>query len=165
MGSLVTTSSMASYFPYLYRGIVKDNVDPENLGRCKIHIPGIYGIYDYNPSLLPYARPLTTGKIQIPEIDEVVWVIFEGGRKESPVYMIGTISTNNPVVNSDSDIIYQKDLCKIYYDKSKQALHLTVDKNEIKITPDMIEITGYAGGGEGGVGALYFDVVGVIDDD
>ena len=161
--SIVTTSSMASYFPYLYRGIVKDNKDPENLGRCKIHIPGVHGTYDYSPSLLPYARPMTTGKVQIPELEEVVWVMFEGGRKESPVYLIGTISTKNPLPSNNIDIIYQKDPCKIYYDKSDKTLYLVVDKSEIKMTPDTIEITGYSGGG--GIGALYFDVVGVIEDD
>lgn len=133
-------ASNSSKFPYLYRGIVKDNEDPLNIGRCRIHIPDIYGTFDYDKSLLPWARPITGASVKIPDIEEIVWVMFEDGNKQSPVYIVGVLTTQNPLESSDIDFIYQYGDCKIYYDKKKKELYITVGDSTIYIKTDQIDL-------------------------
>ena len=93
-------------FPGCYRGIVRvnnDSLDSENnhryLGRLRVSVPQVYGdkIDDKD---LPYAspcQPFTTGKdgdaefgfIAIPPIGSSVWVMFEAGDPQKPVWMGG----------------------------------------------------------------------------
>lgn len=83
----------------LYRGIVIDNKDPEKRGRVRIQTPAIGQI---EASMVPdnlwasYCGPGTSvgshgahGLFCPPEIDDQVFVMFEGGRPEKPVYMGG----------------------------------------------------------------------------
>lgn len=158
-------SSKMDYFPYLYRGIVKINEDPKNLGRCKIHVPSIYGSYDYDASTLPWARPIAPGGVRVPNIGDIVWILFEGGRREAPAYLVGNVSEINPIESSTKDLIYKSGACEVSYDKENQSLLLRVDNNLIAMTPNEVEITGYdpdTGSGLGG--NIYFDVVEVIEE-
>lgn len=155
-------ATRAEYFPYVYRGIIKINEDPENLGRCKIHIPGIYGKYDYDPDLLPWARPITMGRVQIPQKDTIAYVVFEGGQKQSPLYMVGNISTKNPILDPNRITLFESENCSIYYDKEEQQLTLCVGDNAILIGEDGVDISSFSGEVSGG-GNIYFDVIEVID--
>lgn len=88
-----------------FRGIVLDNEDPQVKGRCKIFVPGVYpDIYSSEASSLPFAEPAMplfggsftrqqedgqedeTGVTSPPHIGANLWVFFEAGDHNNPVY-------------------------------------------------------------------------------
>lgn len=75
-----------------YRGLVVDNADPENLGRLKIKVPSVLGnevVTGWATPCLPYGGAENQGFLFIPEIDAGVWVEFEEGDLEFPIW-VGT---------------------------------------------------------------------------
>ena len=81
------------------------NVDEENMGRCKIHIPGVYdGELVVSPDRLPWAEPVmpifggsglsknsgvkfsSTGWTSVPGNGTFVWIFFEGNDQNYPKY-------------------------------------------------------------------------------
>ena len=166
-------STQSSKFPYLYRGIVKSTEDPLNLGRCRIHVPDIYGVFDYDPTLLPWSRPISGQGIKIPSLEEIVWVLFEDGNKQSPVYMTGVVTTKNPIESVDIDIIYKYGDCTISYNKKTSELYITNKDSTVYSSKDTIdlrspnvlvngEVIG-SGGGGGTSGIWTYKVVKVIE--
>ena len=83
-----------------WRGIVVDNNDPDKLGRVKVRIPQIYGIdiddasYVSNPSI-PWATCAISqasndsGTFLPPNIGDTVFVTFENGQPDCPLYFGG----------------------------------------------------------------------------
>jgi Type VI secretion system/phage-baseplate injector OB domain len=77
-----------------YRGIVEYNKDPLRIGRCKVRIPTLHGTM--KPELLdilPWSRPKfptpsgeDSGTFIVPEVGMTVWVQFEGGDRQYPIY-------------------------------------------------------------------------------
>ncbi len=75
-----------------YRGIVIDNEDPEKLGRLKVKIPSLLGndvVTGWAMPCLPYGGIADQGFLAIPEVDAGVWVEFEAGDLEYPIW-VGT---------------------------------------------------------------------------
>lgn len=74
-----------------YRGIVFDNGDPYSLQRLKLIIPQIGGSQAYNYWAFPkgvfYGNGY--GSQVIPQKGDVVWVEFEGGHPERPIWVHG----------------------------------------------------------------------------
>lgn len=94
-----------------YAGKVVDNKDPENLGRCKIRV---YGVFDnaIPDDDLPWAMPnfnfvgSTVGSYIVPPIDSIVKVEFDQGDIYLPQYSTKVVDRNNPlgkVKNLDFD--------------------------------------------------------------
>lgn len=97
-----------TYYHGVYRGIVMANDDSdENLlaysGRCRVHVPEVYGPY-ISPEHLPWAymscpsyggmtgtgsegSDMPQGTVSIPTVGSTVWVMFEQGNPERPVYL------------------------------------------------------------------------------
>jgi uncharacterized protein involved in type VI secretion and phage assembly len=76
----------------LYRGLVVDNADPERLGRLKLRIPSLLGtqvVSGWAMPCSPYGGDANPGLLTIPEAGAGVWVEFEEGDLESPVW-VGT---------------------------------------------------------------------------
>lgn len=72
-----------------HRGFVVDNEDPEHLGRLKLKVPAVLGdevVTGWAYPCMPYAGYGNQGMLFIPEIDAGVWVEFEGGDIEFPVW-------------------------------------------------------------------------------
>lgn len=65
-----------------YRGIVKDTQDPEKRGRIKVSCPEVLGSQT-SKWALPCLPPNT---FAVPPVGQWVWLEFEGGRKDSPVW-------------------------------------------------------------------------------
>lgn len=65
----------------LYRGIVKDNKDPENLRRIKVLVPQITGDFVSN-----WVWPILSTK-RPPAINQGVWVSYIGGDLEYPIWI------------------------------------------------------------------------------
>lgn len=71
-----------------YRGFVADNADPEKRGRLKVQVPSVLGESETDWALpcLPYGGLSDQGVLWVPEIDAQVWVEFEGGNLNDPIW-------------------------------------------------------------------------------
>ncbi len=71
-------------YPGLYRGNVVSNVDPLGLGRLRISVPSILG-----DTTMSWARPCVPfpGWFMLPPVGTLLWVMFEGGDADDPVWM------------------------------------------------------------------------------
>lgn len=75
-----------------YRGFVVDNADPEKLGRLKLTVPSVLGkdvVTGWALPCLPYGGDVNQGFLFIPEVGAGVWVEFEEGDLEFPIW-VGT---------------------------------------------------------------------------
>jgi uncharacterized protein involved in type VI secretion and phage assembly len=70
-----------------YRGTVANNVDPYRRGRIQVKVPAVYGT-----GRLSWALPCTpyagngAGWFAIPPRDASIWVEFEGGDPDRPIW-------------------------------------------------------------------------------
>lgn len=75
-----------------YRGFVVDNADPEQLGRLKLRVPSILGndvVTGWATPCVPSGGSGNQGFLAIPAIGAGVWVEFEEGDLEFPIW-VGT---------------------------------------------------------------------------
>ncbi len=70
-----------------YRGIVTDNDDPNGLGRVRVKAQDVLGDQESGWALpaLPYAGD-NVGLYLIPPVDAFVWVEFEHGDPDYPIW-------------------------------------------------------------------------------
>jgi uncharacterized protein involved in type VI secretion and phage assembly len=75
-----------------HRGFVVDNADPEQLGRLKVKVPSVLGsdiVTGWALPCTPYGGDVDQGFLFIPEAGAGVWVEFEEGDLEFPIW-VGT---------------------------------------------------------------------------
>lgn len=74
-----------------YRGTVVDNQDPEQRARLKVQIPSVLGeqTSDWALPCTPYGGSQTLGFFMVPDVDAQVWVEFEEGDINRPIW-VGT---------------------------------------------------------------------------
>lgn len=75
-----------------YRGFVVDNDDPEQLGRLKLTVPSVLGdevVTGWAMPCVPYGGNEGEGFLMVPGVDAGVWVEFEEGDLEFPIW-VGT---------------------------------------------------------------------------
>ena len=77
---------MSEYFGK-YRGKVVNNVDPEQRGRIQVMVPSVFGDVTLNWAMpsVPYAG-MQAGLFAIPPPQANVWIEFEGGNPEFPIW-------------------------------------------------------------------------------
>lgn len=127
-----------------HRAFVADNNDPENLNRLKLIIPEVMGEEVYNywaPAKNQYSGK-GHGCQVLPEKGEVVWVEFEGGIPERPIWLHGHFGVGDKPKNKQG-----KDFndVKSYYFHTPQGniIYINDTKKVISITSqegDRIEI-------------------------
>lgn len=171
---MINFTSGVQSFPHLYRGIVKINQDPQSLGRCKIHIPDIYGIDDYNMNLLPWARPITLspytgskGSFNLPDIGDIVWVFLEGGNKSAPVYLGGTVGTSDTPIDPNTVVVYREEESTLLYDRQSKKFTIRVKDSSLEVSEEGVSISGSpigSGGSSTGVPGIQYEILEVIDD-
>ena len=75
-----------------YRGFVVDNADPEQVGRLKLRVPSVLGneiVTGWAMPCVPYGGDANQGFLFVPEVGAGVWVEFEAGDLEFPIW-VGT---------------------------------------------------------------------------
>jgi uncharacterized protein involved in type VI secretion and phage assembly len=75
-----------------YRGLVVDDADPERLGRLKLIVPSVLGdrvVTGWAMPCVPYGGEAEQGMLFVPEVGAGVWVEFEEGDLEFPIW-VGT---------------------------------------------------------------------------
>ncbi len=72
-----------------YRGFVVDNEDPDQRGRLKVSVPSVFGQQETYWALpcSPFGGLAEQGLFMIPEVDAQVWVEFEEGNQDSPIWV------------------------------------------------------------------------------
>jgi hypothetical protein len=78
-----------------YRGRVVDNEDPAGLGRLKVTVPSVFGpdlVTGWATPCAPYGGAAGQGLFLIPEREAGVWIEFEEGDLEFPIW-VGTYWT------------------------------------------------------------------------
>jgi uncharacterized protein involved in type VI secretion and phage assembly len=72
-----------------YRGIVVENADPARLGRLKVRVPSVLGdvVTGWATPCSPYGGAANQGFLFIPEVAAAVWVEFEEGDIEFPIWV------------------------------------------------------------------------------
>lgn len=84
----------------LVRGRVENNIDPMKIGRVQVRIPKLHGVVGESNSYLaiddlPWAYPCNMGSgfehgsCIVPEIGDYVFIAFESGDPDCPVYIGG----------------------------------------------------------------------------
>jgi hypothetical protein len=73
----------------IWKGIVEDTTDPNNLGRMKIRVPEVHGTQANVPTQdIPWCGVcLPAHSFAIPVVGDGVWTMFEKGDIHFPVYM------------------------------------------------------------------------------
>ena len=79
---------MSKTFYGKYRGIVTDNKDPLNMGRVKARVPDVMGKDESGWALpcVPFAGD-GMGFYAIPAVDARVWIEFEQGDPDYPIWV------------------------------------------------------------------------------
>lgn len=93
---------LEKHFYGKYRGIVVSNEDPEKLGRLKVKVPSVLGkeiVTGWAMPCVPYGGAENQGMLFIPQKDDGVWIEFEEGDLEFPIWT-GAFWTN-PGGNSE----------------------------------------------------------------
>jgi uncharacterized protein involved in type VI secretion and phage assembly len=75
-----------------YRGLVVDNADPQKLGRLKVRVPSVLGedvVTGWAMPCTPFGGADNQGMFLVPDVDAGVWVEFEEGDLEFPIW-VGT---------------------------------------------------------------------------
>lgn len=70
-----------------YRGVVENNIDPQQQGRIQVSVPAVLGegTLSWAMPCAPYAGP-QVGLFTVPPVGANVWVEFEGGDPDYPIW-------------------------------------------------------------------------------
>ncbi len=68
-----------------HRGTVLENLDPQSLGRLMVTVPDVPGAGGWAMPSVPYAG-MNVGFVAIPPIGANVWVEFEAGDPDMPIW-------------------------------------------------------------------------------
>lgn len=96
--SILTGTNSDKRFYGIYRGICVDSIDPISKGRVRLQVPQILGT-----AVTDWAWPIVSGSgtLTAPAINSGIWVMFEGGDPNFPLW-VGTFNAqaSTPVVVS-----------------------------------------------------------------
>ena len=128
----------------IYRAIVVDTSDPENRGRVRVQVPSIgqETVRDVPDTVwaLPSMPGLSVGDeggqlhgvFVPPNVNDQVWVQFEHGKTDNPVYMGGWLPRNN--FEDGSDLIETDALRKGIRTATGHLIRLNDDESNLEIT-------------------------------
>jgi hypothetical protein len=120
----------------MYRGIVVSNIDPEEKGRIKVFVPGVYpDKFHSDPKSLPWAEPAMpifggsykslkgsaqseTGITSPPHVDANLFCFFEQGDHMHPIYAFAVQSGEGWMSEHENQHVIQTDNVKIRIDEN-----------------------------------------------
>jgi phage baseplate assembly protein gpV len=111
----------------LYKARVIDNQDPLGLGRLKIHCEQVHGTQYpdvWAQTFTPYAGD-GFGLFAIPDKGELVWVAFDHGRAEYPIWLGGWYAYGEPT----PDMVPTNVVLAV-----KEGLKLVINRQDKSIT-------------------------------
>jgi uncharacterized protein involved in type VI secretion and phage assembly len=131
-----------------YRGVVTDNQDPNGLGRVRVKVQDVFGEKESGWALpcVPYAGD-GVGLYLIPPKDAFVWIEFEHGDPEYPIWTgcFWLSKDNVPEGATGPDIkMLKTDVGTITFDDSPGGGGITIetmDGMEISMNSQSIKIT------------------------
>ena len=97
--------SQETYFGK-YRGLVVDNVDPENRARITARVPSVLGaeeVSHWAEPCLPFGGLADQGLFMVPEVGAQVWVEFEEGDPGKPIWTGTTWQQSSDVPSESAD--------------------------------------------------------------
>ena len=132
----------AEYFGK-YRAKVVDVKDPEKRGRIRVLCPKVLGEYKsaWCEPCIPVAYDYG-GDFALPKLGEFVWVEFESGNPNKPIYTGGLWCTDKSPsqhYNPKDRIISWGD-CKIILSEDLKTIDISVGESSIVISPDSIQM-------------------------
>jgi hypothetical protein len=85
---MANLGAMSDGFVGLYRAMVVDNLDPVYSGRVRVEVPAVLGEGQSGWAMpcVPYLDP-ELKLVTIPPVGTGVWVTFEGGDPDYPVWI------------------------------------------------------------------------------
>ncbi len=96
------TEMVSSRYFGKYRGRVSNNVDPQKRGRLQVIVPTIFTDQPvWALPCVPMANPDGSGFFSIPDLDANVWVEFEAGNLDFPIWS-GCFWPENAVAAADA---------------------------------------------------------------
>jgi uncharacterized protein involved in type VI secretion and phage assembly len=111
-----------------YRGIVVDNADPDKTGRLRLLVPSVLGDTTTNWAMpvLPFGGTADIGLFCLPEIDAAVWVEFEEGRLDLPLWTgtqwpAGQTSGDQAVGDPAKRVLQTKSMHRLELDDTEDA--------------------------------------------
>lgn len=134
-------------------------------GLCKIFIPGVYPEeFKQNKSKLPWAEPcqplfaggaIGNGTFEYPDINSTVWLFFEGGNINYPVFFGLSNNDKNKFISGEFIIHYDKSTIK--FDKSN---HITITAEQYYPSASGDYTNSFTGSGNGlGIITLNADTI------
>jgi hypothetical protein len=150
-----------------YRGKVVDNNDPLKRGGVRVRVPSVLGEIDvWALPCVPYAGP-KVGFHAIPPVDAGVWVEFEGGDVNFPIW-VGCFWAEGEIDSADADpgvFFFRTPAGFIRMKKDDGTIEIETDggtsivlsATEIKVDGKTIKHT--AGGSATELGAAGFDAM------
>jgi hypothetical protein len=114
-----------------YRALVVDNKDPKgNTGRIKVRV---YGMHDgVKESALPWAQYADTtmmGSLRVPDKGSNVWVFFEAGEIDQPIYF--ACAPAKPDVPEEASTDYPKN--RVIKTKSGILIEINDEQNIVNV--------------------------------
>ncbi len=112
-----------------FRAIVRDNNDPERLGRLRLEIPAVLGTgedqwSDWASPCFPYGGGEDVGMFLVPEEGASVWAEFEGGLPQYPIWAGVWLAKTNPGEQpEESKRLCNDPTCFDCEDKLEHATH------------------------------------------
>ena len=134
-----------SYFGK-YRGIVTDNNDPEKLCRIMAQVPAVMGEAEIGWALpaFPFAGD-GHGHVMMPEVGSAVWIEFEAGNLNSPIWSGGFFLASQAPPDPQGvgiRVIVSKNKHRVVLDDESDEVTVTHSGGpEIKLTATEISLT------------------------
>lgn len=126
-----------------YRAKVVDIQDPEARGRIRVMCPKVLGNYKSAWCLpcVPVAYDLG-GDFVLPKLGEFVWVEFESGEVDKPIYTGGLWSANKTPSDSynEKERLITWGECKIEMNEDTNTIKISVGSSVIIINESSIQI-------------------------
>jgi uncharacterized protein involved in type VI secretion and phage assembly len=150
-----------------YRGVVTDNRDPNGLGRVRARVADVLRQRESGWALpsTPFAGP-GVGLFLVPPIDAWVWIEFEHGNPDYPIWS-GCFWLEKNDVPKDADQpetkLLKTDIATIKIDDRQGSGAITIETTDgmkIEINTSGIEINN----GQGGTVKLQGPTVSINDD-